>query len=155
MLRAILLYLLLVGTPVLGILGLLRVGQSLTPPISMRGTWTVQLSLQTADSTSCASAVSGSDQAVLAISQSGPQLQLILKGKEWIALAGEIHDTTVTAEGPSASAGAGASSSIHLNARVDRQAKPNRLLGQITFPNCPSHIAMAFTATRQPESEGQ
>src|SRR5205814_10629530 len=42
--RVVLLYLGLVGLPVLGILVLLQVGQTLSAPISLAGTWNAQLS---------------------------------------------------------------------------------------------------------------
>jgi hypothetical protein len=35
--RSVVLYIVLVGVPLLGILGILQVGQSLTPPISLSG----------------------------------------------------------------------------------------------------------------------
>ena len=44
--KPILLYLILVGLPVLGIFGLLRAGQKLSAPISLFGTWNAQLNVE-------------------------------------------------------------------------------------------------------------
>lgn len=153
-------YLLLVGLPVLGVLGVLRVGQSLRPPVSVSGPWTVEVSRQVMGYSSCEDQLRQSEPLVLSISQSGPHLTLSFNNKKKINLEGEIESTRVNARSLHAATNPGSdkgnsSDAISLYATIDRQAGPERLLGALSFSKCPAAPEINFVATRQVRSKGE
>jgi hypothetical protein len=149
------LYLALVGIPILGVLGILRLGENLTPPISVGGAWSVEVSPPIAGDPACGNPLIQSLPPVLTISQSGPHLQLTLNDPERTTLAGEIRGETVTAEAVVSGTGNEAHASedaapTSLAASVDRQADPSRLRGVLITTRCSLRTEMPFTAVRQP-----
>ena len=153
------LYFLLVGIPILGIWGTLRFGENLRPPVSVGGTWRIELSSQAGADASCGQPPIRSDQPVLTISQSGPHLLLTFNDPKKTSLIGEIHAMTITAELPGHSPIAVADASdedaatTYLEASVDRQAEPNRLRGVLTFTQCSLRTRLPFTALRQHDGD--
>lgn len=147
--KSVLLYLLLVGLPLLGIVGVLHVGEQLKPPAFLGGTWSIQVSREAADLASCGDLPTRFDRATLTVSQSGSSLILTLGGEPKIVLAGEIHDLFVVAgslrqpiDGATA---ADDSDAVHLQAQVDPQ---DRLHGVIKLTRCAAMRDLPFTATR-------
>jgi hypothetical protein len=149
--RIILHYLVLVGVPVLGVLGLLQVGERLTAPVSVGGTWSAEIDEQTVDDPACGGLSSWSEPVILTISQSGPNLLLTINNQEKISMAGQIKGMKISARGAVHSS-ADVTTEIHLEATVDRQAEPDGLLGELTINNCLTPAPL--TATRQPKSQG-
>jgi hypothetical protein len=154
--RPVLLYLILVGVPLLGILALLRVGQTLSAPTSLAGSWSAQLSPNPHDSLEGVLLLS-SGPTMLSISQSGPNLLLSFNDNQQTTLAGTVRDATINASlvrqgvtattyGPTAETNA-----IFFRAKVDRQSDPHRLLGVLIFARGPVHTEVPLTAIRQGE----
>ena len=144
-LRLIFLYNFLVGVPIIGILGILRLGENLTPPISIKGTWNVEISPQTMMPQPCDSPLIHSEAPVLTISQSGPHLLLTFNDQESTTLMGEIHGTTLAADNASDDNPA----TTDIEATVDLQTEPGRLQGVLESPRCSLPTTITFTATRQ------
>jgi len=143
--KAVLLYLALVGIPVLAVLGILQLGRGLTAPIAVAGTWNIEKNSPITNDSSCSALPISSDKPVLTITQSGSHLQLMFNDTDRTTLTGELHEQTIsTANTPSQGQDA-----IGLEARVDRQAEPDSLQGVLTFRECPSRKAVTFTATHQ------
>ena len=137
-------YFFLVGLPVLGVLLVLRLGQNLTPPISVGGAWLMEAPTQMLIESGCTIAPEGVEPLTLTISQSGPNLVLTLDTNPRTTLAGVITDARVVANTPRASANAWAT---QLEATLDRQTDPDRLSGSLTVSGCST--AISFTAIRQ------
>src|SRR6267378_4265967 len=93
--RAVLLYLVLVGLPVLGIFGLLRVGQTLSAPISLAGRWNAQLSVASPLGSSVGDPLIHPGPTVLSITQSGPQVFLTFDDIQKTTLIGNVQDLTI------------------------------------------------------------
>jgi hypothetical protein len=154
--RFVWLYAFAMGVPILGIVGVLHLGETLTPPVSVGGMWRIELSLPAAGDSACGSPFSHSEQPVLTISQSGPHLLLAFNDQAGTTLRGEIRGQTMAAEsiGPGIIAGANGrgeeTAPTHLEARVDRQAEPDRLSGVLGSAQCSSQTGIPFTAMRQP-----
>jgi hypothetical protein len=151
--RLIPLYILLIGAPALGVLGLLRMGRDLTPPISIKGTWTTEIVPQASGEQPCEEALRFNHK-TLTISQSGLYLLLKFDDEKGTALAGQIQNTAVTAEARHRSTDAASAqndaAAISLQATLDRQQlEPERLRGELTLDGCPPGIKVAFIATRQ------
>jgi len=153
--RAILLYLSLVGIPVLGVLGLLQVGQGLTPPISVGGIWIAELSPPAVDDPSCGGPLRRAHGLVVTISQSGTHLRLTFNDEQRTTLVGKLQDLNLTAEVPRQSAAPAATpanhevAAIQVQARVERQTEIVRLSGGLTLNACSRGATIPFTATRQ------
>jgi hypothetical protein len=85
-LKSVVIYLILVGIPIAGVFGVLRVGRHITPPPYVGGTW--QLAM-TPDSL-CHSTTQA-DSLLMTVSQSGPHLSVILKGTAETRLSGRAY----------------------------------------------------------------
>lgn len=153
--KSIVMYLLLVGIPVLLVIGVLQFGSSLTPPISVGGVWNVEVPAQTANL--CGITAFHSDQPALTISQSGSNLQLTFNDEAKTSLSGVLEDTNGTSGDRSQAtitARVSNSQELTLRATVDRASTPNRLRAELNAAGCPSGAVVSFTATRQPKSGG-
>jgi hypothetical protein len=146
--RSVLLYLLLVGTPLLGVFELLRIGQRLTPPISVAGTWTVERSAT--DFSVVPNERPRLGPTILTITQSGPHLVVVLNDDKGTTLEGEILGSIINAGVSSRSATLDASTSaptdLLFHAVVDRSNSGDRLLGDLSSIDRPS---LSFIATRE------
>lgn len=143
--KTVLLYLLLVGVPVLLVLGILELGRDLTAPIAVGGVWNIEKSATDPNEPPCGAVPLGSDSPALTIAQSGSHLQIVFNDANRTTLTGELREQTIsTASAPSQGADA-----IQLEARVDRQTDPHSLQGSLTFAQCPSRPALTFSATHQ------
>jgi hypothetical protein len=150
----VLFYILLVGLPILGLFGVLRKGRSLTPPISVDGSWKVQT--DGVATLPCGNASQPSN-INLAISQSGETFTMNLGGVQKSPIFGALDGTTLKATGPS-SAWPGDNScagghDFSLIAKVDPKASPRALAGTISINDCPSCSPVSFHAVRQVPAE--
>lgn len=135
--KTVIQYLLMVGLPILGVFGLVQVGQQLTPPVSVGGDWLIEATTEAGGKATCGQFLTQADQPRLTISQSGPRLVLTFNDAAKTALPGSLNDLTLTATTPD----------ISVTTSVDRQIEPNRLHGKIAFSNCAE--AVPFQAVRQ------
>ena len=149
--RLALRYFLMVTPPLLGVLALLQLGQGLTPPVSVKGAWTLEIN-PPAPSSSCAALSFDQIPATLLIAQSGPQLQLSLNDAKKTMLTGQISESTITADENAQGAQA---SPVSFEARADPHPIPDRLVGQFSLTNCSTPATVAFTALREKGTGGQ
>lgn len=151
--RPILLYVSLVGLPVLGILGLLQVGQTLSAPISLAGKWNAQLIPRNPQDLAGNNSLLRPGPTTLNITQSGPNLLLSFEDDPKATFVGNIRDMTINAgmvrQDAKATYTSNGTTSIFLRARVDRHTSPERLLGVLTFANESVRIEVPLTAIRQ------
>jgi hypothetical protein len=117
-------YLLLVGVPVLGLLGILEAGRGIRAPLSVGGEWAVE--------------AEGGPPRQLAwtISQSGPQATITLHDGTGTKLDARIDGATLTAGSPGGA----------VAARIAGRVEGRRMEGEITLPGC---APVAFHAVRQ------
>lgn len=139
--KAVLHYLVLVGIPILGVLGLLRIGSDLKPPVSVGGEWQLELTASTLTDAGCASLFAEGIQPVLTVSQSGLHLVLELNTVEKTSFKGRLTELTITTTTKK-------SETVAFQATVDRQRDPNYLIGAISLPDCKTPFTL--TAFRQP-----
>ena len=142
-------YLMLVGFPVLGVLGALHVGETMLTTMCIQGPWKMEASKPSA-SASCDEQFQQAEQRGFSISQSGPQFSISFNGEPTAELYGQIQDTVVNATAPSFSFVKNENSShpTQLRATIDQHTKPARLWGVLSFNNCPD---LRFVATQQTE----
>jgi hypothetical protein len=128
--------------PVLGVFGVLHIGQNLKAPASVGGNWS--LAWDAAPDGGCPILPDSTDSASLFISQSGPHLVMELNSGVKTNLNGildELHITGMVAE----------SETAVFQATVDRQSEPHQMSGLFIPPGCTT--PQTFTAVRQPAQE--
>jgi hypothetical protein len=146
-------YLLLVGLPVIGVLGVLEVGRSLTPSLSVSGHWKVEIGRRAGANSSCADFFDESGPLTLSISQSGPNLSLLFESTRKLKLDGEIESTSLKATrtgSPDDDA-----ELVQLKATFDPKTNPERLIGALSFNRCPTTSGISFIATRQSKPKAE
>ena len=155
--RTVLLYLVLVGLPLAGLLGILRVGRALTPPPPIGGEWVVETALPAGLPESCAARLRpAARQPALTLSQSGIYLSLTLRGEKGAAtLDGRLREDSLfaSAEPRARTASRGAECEALDGLRLDAalQHSPGgaaRLNGTLAVPGCGGCAPARFTAVR-------
>src|SRR5436190_2119284 len=133
--KSILLYLVLVGLPLLGIVGLLQVGQGLSAPISLAGKWDVQLVPSRPPDPARQDGLLRAAPATVNITQSGPNLRLTFDNTPSPIFEGSIRGMTINASvldwGRAAMTNPSNFTAIPIafRATVDRRTRPERLVG--------------------------
>lgn len=158
--RLVIAYLILVGLPVLGVIGVLRVGGTLRPPLSVAGSWRVEQVGQAKGPCADEAPLDHSEPLVLSISQSGSHLSLSFNNKSKARLEGEIQSTSLNANSQNGSGVSNPSERetaniIGLQASINQQTEPARLHGTLSFSKCPTEPGVTFLATRQLKSASE
>ena len=146
-------YALLVGLPILGLVGILKSGRVLAAPISVDGVWKLQTDPVHLAALPCGKTLASSPDAALTISQSGRNFTLSLKDEPKSAASGVLDGTSLKASlVPSApwseEAGCGSDREISLVATVDPKANPRSLEGTLSVKQCLSCAPVDFRAVR-------
>ena len=135
-----------------GLLGVLKGGRTLTAPMSVDGAWQLQGDLSQFATLPCGSPVSP-ENAVLNISQSGKSFELDLPNGFESRTSGVVDGTKLTAAlspiGQSHEAGCGKDRMLSVIASLDPKATPRSLEGTISVDGCPSCPPVKFQAIRQ------
>ena len=142
----LLIYVLFVGLPLLGILGLLEAGRDLQAPRSVSGKWEVRSDLSPLARTPCAYLVRNIRQPALTVSQSGPVLSIAVNNESGTMLAGRIDQSVVSAD-------IGSEQLCSLRAELAKP-KGTTLAGAISV-NCPGCQPVPFQAVKVPPAKGR
>lgn len=146
-------YVLLVGVPLLGLLGILRAGQRLAAPFSVGGTWNLEDDLTPLAGSACKGTFANVSQPFFAISQSGSQLTFTLNNTEQTVLPGTIRQNTVTMGSESAAGDASSDcthpQAIRFQAALSQQGPQRLLTGTLSIAGCPDCPALPFRAVRR------
>ena len=142
--KAFLLYIGLVGIPIISVLFFVRIGENtLSAPASIHGVWDLEAILETGDAGMECSGMVFDGEPILTISQSGIYIEASFNDREKLTLSGTLTDLTITAKE------SGLSASFFLVAAVDRQPDPDRLEGTLAVSTCSAPISLQ--GTRRPE----
>lgn len=153
--RAILIYLLTVGTPLLGVFGVLHVGRDIRPTTSLAGEWDLEADFAPLAGSPCAKLVTTIKQPALNIAQSGRRLILRLNNEMKTTLRGEFQGAALEGgtrpsgplTGDVSCTGPGAA---YLEAEVKNdEARPGNLTGRLMIAGCPGCPPVIFKAIRQ------
>jgi len=148
--RFLVAYVLLVCGPLAALIGVLKVGRSLTAPLSIDGVWKVDVIPGTPPADPCDQAVSVLLDSPIVVSQSGKLLEITFKGASHGAVPAELEGRDLRASlRPS---GCTSTQLVKLVASVDPQSEPRALTGSLAVTNCASCAPLQFRAVRQPKS---
>ena len=127
-------YLLLVGVPVLGLLGILEAGRAITAPLSVGGDWALEFD----PAAPCATGPASLQQPALSISQSGTEALITVNDGHATTLEATINGSALTAKS--------------LKASIAGKLGARTLEGMMRFDGC---APVAFRAVRQaPKKRG-
>src|SRR5215213_6532534 len=132
-------YLLMVGTPLLGVLVVLHLGQRIQPTPSVAGAWTMQADFAPLASSPCAELAATLKQPALFITQSGMYLQLRLNNREQTTIDGQLRGTTLSAGVPPSEFEVAGSpcrgkNAVNLTAELNKERR--ELNGQLRIAGC-------------------
>jgi hypothetical protein len=149
----VLAYLLLVALPLLGLVGLLRIGRTLTAPVSVGGLWRIQLNARNVATLPCAASLAVTD-ASFTISQSGRSFTLKSASPSMSSTSGSIEGTTIKASiaiVPSMTWETGCDRGyvLTLTATVDSNVSARHLVGVLSVDGCPACVPVGFLAVRE------
>jgi hypothetical protein len=146
-------YILLVGLPLAGLVGVLRTGRSLRAPISIDGTWKIEADVSRLKSTPCSQVLYSLANSPVLISQSGKTFVLTFNNGPKTSAAGVLEGQTLsvllTLE-PVSGSGCMAAQPLTLVATVDPHSEPRSLTGSLAINDCASCAPLEFHAVRQP-----
>jgi hypothetical protein len=150
----ILAYTLLVGLPIVGLVGVIKSGRKLIAPVSIDGVWNLKVNAGSLAALPCGKAIAEASETALAISQSGKNFTLGLTNGPKSSGTGVLNGTAlqasiVPAAEWSAEAGCGNGRQLTLIATVDPKSDPRSLSGSLSVNDCPSCGSVEFRATRQ------
>lgn len=158
--KLIVAYICLVGTPLLGLLGILRAGQHLTPTISVGGAWDLEADSGALASGPCRDLLTSvSHSPFLSLQQSGTNLVFSLNNPQKTTLPGTIQgaEMTMRREDAPVSEATGACTdpqSIQLHATVANQGGQRVLTGTLAVQGCACQ-PIQFRAVRSSAKGGR
>jgi hypothetical protein len=147
-------YILLVGLPLLALVGVLRSGRSLNAPFSVDGAWKIDAGATHPSVAPCENFLSSVSNSPVSISQSGTSLVIGLGGK---TTTGMIAGKTIKAQFAGANNPKATDCSDHsltLTATLDPLTEPRTLSGRLSVEGCESCAPVEFRAVRQPRPVG-
>lgn len=150
-------YLLFVGVPFAGLMGVLRLGQKITAPQAVHGTYTVT---QLEGANSCQSALLSGDSS-LTLTQSGRQISATLGPGGAVTLRGALSGSEIALAGvlpPGAvahRAGCPVGDTLHLTGLARRTPDHGRLEATLRFSRCADCPSASFSAVRRPPTRGR
>ncbi len=150
----VLAYILLVGLPIVGLLGVLKSGRTLKAPPSIDGLWRLQADTSQLAALPCGKALAETSDTALAISQSGRNFTLSFTSGPKSVASGVLDGTTVKASiAPtgdwSGQENCGRDRHLMLVASLDADANPRSLTGELSVTDCPECKGISFHAVRQ------
>jgi hypothetical protein len=130
-------YLLSVGVPVMGLLGVLEAGRGIPAPLSIGGQWTLEFD----PAVRCAKGPGYPRPSALSISQSGTSAVITLNDGHATALEATVNGTALTAK----------SSAAGIAASISGRPGERTLEGKMELDGC---APVAFRAVRQAPKRG-
>jgi hypothetical protein len=151
--KALLLYFALVGLPLLGVVGVLRLGKSSIAPPSISGEWQLDGELRSNDETPCASTLGGFRRASMTISQSGKFLEVTLPNENRDLLRGSLTGNEFRAEARPALFGDDVFQLLRLSGRIEDEGDGLSLHGVLSMPRRVDCVPVPFRAFRSQNLE--
>jgi len=150
-------YILLVGVPLLGLVGILRSGRGLVAPISVDGVWKFDTDSANQSAGKCSKSLASIQDSPVTISQSGKRLALSLNNGSTATGSGVIEGTTLNATVPLSwepmnEPGCGSNTVLTLSATVNPKAETRSMQGTISVNDCASCSTVKYQALRQTRS---
>jgi len=146
-------YIVLVGLPLLGLVGVLRNGRTLSAPVSVEGRWTFQADPRQPVYQPCLQALISLPNPGMTISQSGKSLVVSLHDPARLTGSGIIEGSTIHASllpprGVANGTDCSGEQALSFAAAIDPKTDPKSLAGTLSVSLCSSCAPLPFHATR-------
>jgi hypothetical protein len=156
--RSVLLYLVLVGTPFAGLLGILDIGERIEPPPSVGGTWALGEGSIRELGAWCPAIEFGDGPGELRVSQSGRYLALALSDRAGTSFSATLQrDSLAGGRFEVPDHGECRWEAVELRGRITNLDDEARLIGVLRPADCPGGPdcpAIDVDAVRQPTVSG-
>jgi len=148
--RNIRIYVLMVGTPLLGVALVLHLGQRMRALSSVGGAWTIEINSAPLSSSPCAELLTTIKQPALNISQSGMNLLLRLNNREQTTIQGQLRGTTLSTSELQTASACNGKNALSLTAQLTKviSGQP-QLDGELRIAGCEECAPVVFKAFRQ------
>lgn len=137
-------YILMVGLPLLCLLGVLWAGADLQAPQSVNGVWTVAIT--SSGDAGCAGFSAWEGEPQLVIAQSGNALTLQFNNLSFPRLDGKLDGLAITAQSDAAS--------VRFQATVDPESAPEKMTGELISSQCPATATLDGIRQATPQTVG-
>lgn len=148
LMRSFLVYLALVGAPLLGLLGILRAGERVVPPHHAGGKWALGGGVAALLGAACPGLVFPESGAVLDVSQSGTRARLTLNDGGGTVLDATLRGRVLAAPAEGRTPAACGGRGLRLRATLDSLPGGGELRGSLSVPGCAGCAAVPFRGVR-------
>lgn len=146
--KSVLIYLLLVGGPFLGVIGVLRLGDSLQAPPSIAGDWELDARLDANANTPCSASLGGFQRNFFTISQSGKFVEVQLPNSGRDLLRGALADDEIRVEAAPALFGDDVFQLLRISGRISQDNGVLTMHGVLSMPRRIDCVPIPFLARR-------
>lgn len=149
--RSTVVYVLMVGTPLLALFGILEAGKQVVPPRSIGGEWTIDGF--PAGAPACLQRTAD-EPLTLRIAQSGMRAELSLRARGRASVAFSAHVDADSLRARSSNASRAGCDELALSARLEGAGAVTQIVGTLVAGTCPSCSTHPFVARRSlPDAE--
>lgn len=147
----LLIYLALVGVPLLALFAILKTGGGIAANPSVAGDWNVAADFSSLGAAPCGPLLATVHQPAFSITQSGREMTLTLNNSYKTVLAARVSGSRLITNGPTIRAGAGCPDpqAIRISAEISGEREARSLEGTANVAGCADCKPMTFRATRQ------
>jgi hypothetical protein len=146
--RSSLLYLLLVGVPLLGLLAILTAGEQLVPPQAVGGAWTVE-----GEGSPCVLVMNEPRPTLMNVSQSGTRAEVVFTDEAGTRLSLRLEGDSVTGSGTAAEVSGCHGDSLALHGRLQTTGTTTKITGALRRVGCAECGTVDFIAVREVSNE--
>jgi hypothetical protein len=151
--RSVILYLVLVGIPLLGLLGLLEAGERIVPPRSVGGAWELVPTPAHEGLPACLALGSRSAPGHLSVSQSGTQAELIVGARPPIRISAEVRGDSLIGRARYEGVSTCPAAVVRIRAELRESEGTEFLHGIVIRENCAPCSPTPFVARRLADAE--
>jgi hypothetical protein len=144
--KSLVLYLVLVGSPLLGLLGILRAGERIVPPRLMGGEWELEPSVVHEGLATCFEQGSGDES--WSVSQSGTRAEILLPSRPRLRMSGEIRGDSLVGTAIDGRTSICPLGLMRIRAELRESEGAEFLHGTLSRDDCAPCSPMPFVARR-------
>jgi hypothetical protein len=151
--RSEVLYLVLVGVPLLGLLGILEAGERIAPPRSVGGEWEVAQMPAHEASSPCLELGAGDEAVSWSVAQSGTRAELIVRTRPLLRIAAEVRGDSLIGTAPLPSVSACPASVVRIRVELRESEGTELVHGILSMDDCAACSPTLFVARRHADEE--
>lgn len=152
--KTVLLYSMLVGIPLLGLLVILKAGERIVPPRSIGGDWELSMTWSAQRTSACPGLAFEEERPEMHVSQSGTRAEVTFGDRGHTRLSVSLLGDSVWGVGRQTGSGGCPPNTLVLEARIDADPGRDRMNGTLRWEDCESCPAATFVAARQIDGAG-